>query len=208
MQAKAGEKRKPTGSLHLALHLTYREGPLTEKDDSASPFYPTNYNSLNYNLLYQILLYSLYDFDKSPASARLIARQKSGNNQGDDDDDDDIPQVQKWEDISDARPEVINGPESRKKRTEMMKKEGLSERTAWLLNEYAMRYGISECFGRLAYLDMLIHPFKLTTARMDLIHEVLIELRVVTSTTDTLSIPEVRMTPALPQQIRSHPRSL
>lgn len=41
---------------------------------------------------------------------------------------------------------------------------------------------------------MLVHPFKLSTARMDLIHEVLIELKVITSTTETLSIPEVAET--------------
>ena len=43
------------------------------------------------------------------------------------------------------------------------------------------------------YLEMLISQFRLSTARMDLIHEVLIELKVLTSTTNTIAIPEVRL---------------
>jgi len=38
---------------------------------------------------------------------------------------------------------------------------------------------------------MLVIQFKLSTARMDLIHDVLIELKVLTSTNAVLSIPEV-----------------
>jgi hypothetical protein len=40
---------------------------------------------------------------------------------------------------------------------------------------------------------MLVTQFKLSTARMDLIHEVLIELKVLTSTTNTITIPEARL---------------
>jgi hypothetical protein len=149
-----------TGSLRLSLHLTYREGPLLEKDESggASPFYPSNYHSLNYNVLYQILLYSLYDWDKNPASSKVAAKriqQGSSNNAGEDDDDDDIPQVVKLEDMLDfTKPSVADsgGPESRKKRAENMKKEGMSERTVWLLREYAQRYGVGEIFALLAYV--------------------------------------------------------
>jgi len=226
-QAKAGEKKKATGSLRLVLHLTYREGPLLEKpDDSASPFYPTNYQNTNYNLLYQVLLYSLCDWDKNPASAKVAARGKGGSNNAADDDDDDIPEVVKWEDVVEVK-SVESGPEARKKRAEMMKKEGMSGLTSWLLREYAQRYGVGEIFALLAYvppapkpklqcpsayslslslmcgvmilsryLEMLIGQFRLSTARMDLIHEVLIELKVLTSTTNTIAIPEVRFAPA------------
>jgi hypothetical protein len=40
---------------------------------------------------------------------------------------------------------------------------------------------------------MLVTQFKLSTARMDLIHEVLIELKVLTSTTNTLTTHEARL---------------
>jgi hypothetical protein len=155
-QAKAGEKKKATGSLRLVLHLTYREGPLLEKpDDSASPFYPTNYQNTNYNLLYQVLLYSLCDWDKNPASAKVAARGKGGsNNAAADDDDDDIPEVIKWEDVVEVK-SVESGPEARKKRAEMMKKEGMSGLTSWLLREYAQRYGVGEIFALLAYVILL-----------------------------------------------------
>ncbi len=157
-QAKAGEKKKATGSLRLVLHLTYREGPLLEKpDDSASPFYPTNYQNTNYNLLYQVLLYSLCDWDKNPASAKVAARGKGGSNNAADDDDDDIPEVVKWEDVVEVK-SVESGPEARKKRAEMMKKEGMSGLTSWLLREYAQRYGVGEIFALLAYVPPAPKP--------------------------------------------------
>jgi hypothetical protein len=158
LQAKAGEKKKATGSLRLVLHLTYREGPLQEKsDDSASAFYPTNYQNANYNLLYRVLLYSLCDWDKNPASARVAAKSKGGSNNaaGADDEDDDIPEVIKWEDVAEVK-SVESGPEARKKRAEMMKKEGMSELTKWLLQEYAQRYGIGEVFAILSYVPTLL----------------------------------------------------
>ena len=140
------------------LHLTYREGPLLEKpDDSASPFYPTNYQNTNYNLLYQVLLYSLCDWDKNPASAKVAARGKGGSNNAADDDDDDIPEVIKWEDGVEVK-SVESGPEARKKRAEMMKKEGMSGLTSWLLREYAQRYGVGEIFALLAYVPSAPKP--------------------------------------------------
>jgi hypothetical protein len=163
-----------TGSLRLGLHLTYREGPLLEKDESggaASPFYPSNYHSLNYNVLYQILLYSLCDWDKNPASSKVASKRlqkgSSSNAGEEEEDDDDIPQVVKLEDMLDfAKPSGLadsGGPESRKKRAENMKKEGMSERTVWLLREYTRRYGVGEIFALLAYVPhtlFIIYLFK------------------------------------------------
>jgi len=88
-------------------------------------------------------------------SGKLLARQKDNKNGSkDDDEDDDVPAVVKWEDLTEVKI-AEGGPESRKKRAEMMKKEGVSNATAWLLQEFAQRYGIGQVFGLLAYVRLL-----------------------------------------------------
>ncbi len=145
LQPKPTDKtKKVSGSVQLDLHLTYREGPSIETDSPAT--YSNEYRNINHNQNFKILMYHLYEHDRNPTPPSVFSKGKKKQEEQ----DDDIPAIVKWEDAAENKPYFgSNGADDTKKRNEEMKKEGPSDATKWLLNEYAMRYGVGQFYDRL-----------------------------------------------------------